>query len=161
MNKIFAFVSLAFMAAVLGVNVYSSVVDARSWGAGIPESIETARRYFAVVNPGTFFRVASPLNQVFALAALIVGWKSGRNARVCFGLALLLAVAAEMLTFAYFFPRNAILFGTGPADVELLTRVWSEWSAMNWVRNLILVFGLACSMKGLDSLYNATKPVAE
>src|SRR3954462_7623803 len=98
MKKVCAFISIAFMAALLGANVYNSVVDARSWGASIPDSIFTARTYFKVVNPGTFYRAASPLNQLFALATLVIGWKSGKNARLYFGLALLFAVLAEALT---------------------------------------------------------------
>jgi hypothetical protein len=141
------------MAAVLGVNVYNSVVDARSWGAIIPESIVTARGYFKVVNPGTFFRVASPLNQLLALAALVVCWKAGRRARVWFALALAATVAAEVLTFAFFFPRNQILFLAGDLDAEVLKAAWSQWSGMNWARSLLLALGLACEMKGLDSLY--------
>ena len=155
MKRVVAFVSIAFMAAVLGVNVYNSVVDARSWGASIPESILTARSYFKLVNPGTFFRVASPLNQLFALAALVVCWKSGKRARLWFGLALLFAVLAEAVTFAYFFPRNEILFQSAQTSADVLSKAWSEWTRMNWIRNLIVAFGVVCSMKGLDSLYAA------
>src|SRR4051812_1728285 len=110
MKKAFAFTSIALMAAILGANVYTSVVDAKAWGANIPDSILTARSYFSAVNPGAFFRVASPINQLFALATLIACWKSGKRARLCFGLALLIAVLADALTFAFFYPRNAILF---------------------------------------------------
>jgi hypothetical protein len=35
---------------VLGASVYNSVVDARSWGSNIPESLTTAQQYFAVVH---------------------------------------------------------------------------------------------------------------
>lgn len=153
MKKVAAFVSVAFMTTLLGVNVYTSVVDARSWGGSIPDSILTARLYFKVVNPGTFFRVASPLNQLFALAALVVCWKSGKSVRLYFGLAFLFAVLVEAITFAFFFPRNEILFFGAEANADVLTKAWSEWSRMNWVRNLMLALGLVCSMKGLDSLY--------
>ena len=153
MKKICAFVSIAFLAVLLGVNVYNSVVDARSWGAHIPDSILNARNYFKIVNPGTFFRVASPLNQLFALIALVVCWKSGKRARLYFGLAFLFAVLTEALTLAFFFPRNEILFLGAGGNIDLFTKAWSEWSRMNWVRNLLLAFGLVCSMKGLDSLY--------
>jgi hypothetical protein len=141
------------MTAALSVNVYTSVVDARNWGANIPDSILTARIYFQVANPGTFFRVASPLNQLFALAALVVCWKSGKSVRLYFGLAFLFAVLVEAMTFAFFFPRNEILFLGAERNADVLTKAWSEWSRMNWVRNLLLAFGLVCSIKGLDSLY--------
>lgn len=153
MKKICVFASLALMAAVLGANVYNSIVDARSWSANIPDSILTARNYFKTVNPGTFFRTASPLNQLLALAALVACWKSGRKVRLYFGLAFLFAVLGEALTFAYFYPRNEILFRAAESNVDLFTKICSEWSTMNWVRSMILAFGLVCSMKGLDAYY--------
>jgi hypothetical protein len=155
MKKVLAFVSLTLMTIVLGVNVYNSIVDARNWGADIPDSIHTARNYFNVANPGVFFRVASPLNQLFALGTLVVCWKSGKNARLYFGIALLIAVLTDVLTFAFFYPRNEILFLGAEGNVDVLMKAWSEWSRMNWVRSLLLVFGLVCSMKGLDSLYKS------
>ena len=148
-----AFISIVFMTSVLSVNVYNSVVDTKNWGANIPDSILTARNYFTVANPGTFFRVASPLNQLFALAALVVCWKTGKRVRLYFGLAFLIAVLVEAMTFAVFFPRNEILFIGAESHVDVLTKAWSEWSRMNWVRNLLLACGLVCSIKGLDSLY--------
>lgn len=153
MKRIVIFISITFMATVLGVNVYNSIVDAQSWGANIPDSILAARTYFNIVNPGTFFRVVSPLNQLFALVALIICWKSGKGVRLYLGLALLFAVLVEAMTFAFFFPRNEILFFGTEGNIDVLRKAWSEWSTMNWVRNLLVAFGLACSMKGLDSLY--------
>lgn len=157
MKKICVFASIALMAAVLSVNIYTSIVDARSWSADIPDSILTARNYFKTVNPGTFFRVASPLNQLLALVALVVCWKTGKKARLYFGLALLVAVLTDALTFAYFYPRNDILFRAAQLDADVFTKICSEWSSMNWVRSLILAFGLVCSMKGLDAFYAGTQ----
>jgi hypothetical protein len=157
MKKVFAFVSLGIMAIILGVNVYNSIVDARNWGANIPDSILAARSYFKVANPGVFFRVASPLNQLFALLVLVVCWKSGKSVRLYFGLVFLSAVLAEALTFAFFFPRNEILFLGAEGNVGVLMKAWAEWSRMNWVRSLLLAFGLVCSMKGIDSLYGKTQ----
>ena len=153
MRKICIFASLALMAGVLIVNVYTSIVDARSWSSNIPDSIFTARNYFKTVNPGTFFRMASPINQLLALAALVACWNSGKKARLYFGVALLLAVLTDALTFAYFYPRNDILFRATQANADVLTKVCSEWRAMNWVRSAILAIGLLCSMKGLDAYY--------
>jgi hypothetical protein len=65
--------------------------------------------------------------------------------------ALVLAVLTDALTFAYFYPRNDILFRAAQSNADVLTKVCSEWSTMNWVRSLILAFGLVCSMKGLDA----------
>jgi len=153
MRKIIVFASLTLMAVVLGVNVYTSIVDARSWSANVPDSIFTARNYFKVVNPGTFFRMASPLNQLLALAALVVCWKSGKTVRLYLGVALLIAVLTDALTFAYFYPRNDILFRAAESNADVFAKICSEWSAMNWVRSMIIAVGLVCSMEGLDAYY--------
>jgi hypothetical protein len=63
-----------FAAGMLFVNVYTSIVDAPNWGRDIPASIEATRNYFVVANPGTFFRLAAPINQVVTLIALVACW---------------------------------------------------------------------------------------
>ena len=68
------------------------------------------------------------------------------------------ALLAEALTFAFFYPRNEILFSAAAdVNVDAITKAWSEWSRMNWARSLLLALGLACSMKGLDALYTRTR----
>ena len=63
--------SVTVIGGILGANVYTSVVDAPNWGSNIPTSLNTARAYFSVANPGSFFRIASPLAQVLSLLALM------------------------------------------------------------------------------------------
>ena len=55
--------SVTFAAGLLFVNVYNSLVDAPNWGHSLPGSIEAARSYYSAADPGSFFRVFSPLNQ--------------------------------------------------------------------------------------------------
>jgi hypothetical protein len=151
-QKIVLFLSIAVASGILAVNVYTSVVDATSWGSNIPESIHTARNYFKVVNPGTFFRVTSPLNQVLALLALVLFWKSVPSARMFLGIALGCYVLTDVFTFAYFYPRNAIMFVNG-TDPALIAKAWSEWNTMNWLRSLIIFAGLCTSFVSLDKIY--------
>lgn len=129
--------SAATAAGILFVNLYTSLVDAPNWGADLPNSLVAARHYFTVSNPGTFFRIVSPLNQVLALIAVIVCWKSGNARYIALG-SLLVAVLADVFTFGYFYPRNEILFAAPiEAGVENVRRVWEEWSTMNWVRSAL------------------------
>ena len=134
-------------------NVYNSVVDARSWGSNLPESIETARKYYQTVNPGTFYRVFSPVTQVLALLALILFWKSGRSVRVALIVAFLIYAAGDALTFGYFYPRNAIIMGRNSMDMEMVRQAWSEWSTMNWVRSVLVMVGVVFSCLGLHRGY--------
>src|SRR5439155_23586248 len=88
-----------FAAGLLFVNIYNSLVDAPNWGSDIPVSINTVREYFKVANPGTFFRVFSPANQIIAFAALVLCWRAGRNVCYISLAALICAVATDVFTF--------------------------------------------------------------
>ena len=93
----------AVATGILFVNFYNSIVDAPNWGAQLPNSILATRQYFAVANPGSFFRVISPINQVLALIAVILCWKFKRERYIAIGI-LALAILADVFTFGYFYP---------------------------------------------------------
>src|SRR6478609_11683884 len=99
--------SAAIAAGILFVNLYTSLIDAPNWGADLPNSILAARQYFSVANPGNFFRIFSPLNQVFAIIAVMACWKFKRERYIAFA-SLAIAVLADAFTFGYFYPRNEI-----------------------------------------------------
>jgi hypothetical protein len=139
MKRTVLILSAIVASGVLFVNVYTSIVDAQNWGRDIPASLIAAREYFRAANPGTFFRVISPVNQLLTLLALLICWRAGKTVRIYCGVALLCALAGEALTYAYFFPRNTIMF-TAPLDTnaEALKSVWSQWTTMNWFRSAII-----------------------
>lgn len=155
MKNVVLFMSISLASGLLLTNVFTSLMDAKSWGSDIPNSIATAREYFKVVSPANFFRLFSPLNQVLALLTLILFWKSSPSTRLFLGVALVMYVLADVLTFAYFYPRNDIMFKTAAlTDVDTLKKAWSEWSSMNWVRTAILVVGVFCSFLSLHKIYS-------
>ena len=155
MKKIFLFASITIAAGLILANVYTSLVDAQSWGSDIPHSMAAAREYFKVVNPGHFFRIFSPINQALGLITLLIFWKTSPGTRLTLGIALLMYLIAEAMTFMYFYPRNDIMFRTAPlTDVELLKNTWSSWNSMNWVRTMVLFSGLIFSFLSLHKLYS-------
>jgi hypothetical protein len=133
----------AFAAGILFVNVYTSIVDAPNWGRDIPASIEATRNYFVVANPGTFFRLAAPINQVVTLIAFVACWSFDTRVRYYLLAALVIAVATDAMTFSYFYPRNAIMF-VNPMDgnTEAMRTAWKEWTLMNWLRSIAVAIGL-------------------
>jgi len=154
MTLLLLFASTSFASGLLFVNIYTSLVDAKSWGANIPRSIETAREYQKIVNPGNFFRIISPANQVVALLVLILSWKVSANARVYSGIALVLYVCVDVFTFAYFYKKNKIMFETTPLpDTETLKNALAGWRSMNWVRSLVILAGLVFSFLALNEIY--------
>ena len=155
MKIILLFASIVMASGVLISNIYTSVVDATSWGSNIPHSIEAAREYFKAVNPGNFFRIYSPVNQVLALLALVVFWKASPAIRLYLGIAFVIYVLADVMTFGYFYPRNDIMFKTAQlTDIALLKKTWAEWNMMNWVRSAVALCGLIFSLIGLDRIYS-------
>src|SRR3954452_13216620 len=82
MKTIALFASISIASGLMFANVYTSLVDAKSWGSDIPGSIAAAREYFKTVSPANFFRILSPLNQVLALAVLVLFWKSSSPIRM-------------------------------------------------------------------------------
>jgi hypothetical protein len=154
MKHIILFISISVASGILFTNVYTSIIDAKSWGSDIPNSISTARAYFATVNPGNFFRIFSPANQLFALLALILFWKLAPSIRYTLGAAFLLYLAADIMTFAYFYPRNDVMFTAAQlTDHNLLKKTWSEWNSMNWVRSAIILLGLIFSFISLEKVF--------
>ena len=154
MKTILLFISIALASGLLFINFYNSLIDAKSWGSNIPGSIATAREYFKTVNPGNFFRLFSPINQVLGLLVLILFWKSAPSARLYLGVAFALYVSTDVFTYGYFFPRNDIMWKTAElTDTEVLRKAWAEWSSMNWVRSFMLLVGLFFSFLSLHKIY--------
>jgi hypothetical protein len=155
MKTLILYLSIFLGSGLLLTNIYTSMIDAVSWGSSMPGSIETARAYFATVNPGDFFRIFSPINQLLAIVALIAFWRLGKNLRLVLGGALFFYILTDMMTFAYFYPRNETLF-VAPLDAAAVARVQSEWATMNWVRSFILGIGVFLSMLSLHKVYTKT-----
>jgi uncharacterized membrane protein len=154
MKSIILFASVSIASGLLLANIYTSIVDARSWGSDIPNSISAAREYFKTVNPGDFFRIFSPANQLLGLLVLVLFWKTSPSVRLCAAVAFVLYLLAEGLTFKYFYPRNDIMFRTASlTDIDLLKKTWSQWNTMNWVRSAILLGGIIFSFLTLYKYY--------
>jgi uncharacterized membrane protein len=148
--------SAAVAAGLLFVNVYTSIVDAPNWGADLPNSIVVARKYFSVANPGNFFRMFSPANQVLAAIAVILCWKFRRERYIAIG-SLVIAVLADVFTFGYFYPRNEILFiAPMETSVDSVRLAWEQWSAMNWCRTAICAVNVTLAMTLLVSISRKT-----
>jgi uncharacterized membrane protein len=132
---------------LLFANIYTSMVDAPNWARDVPASIVAAREYMSVKNPGSFFRVFSPLNQLLALLAVVVSWWAPKGTFSICVAALIFAVSVEIMTFGYFYPRNEIMF-VGPIEnVDAIRSALSSWQNMNWIRS-----GLIAVLVVLDYL---------
>ncbi|MEO7174951.1 MAG: anthrone oxygenase family protein [Saprospiraceae bacterium] len=158
MKRIILFDSIAVMAGLLFANIYNSLVDAENWCSKIPESIIDLRNYYAVSNPGNFYRLFSPLNQLLALASLVLFWRNGVKVRLFLALALAFALIGEAMTFGYFYPRNEILFAADiSTSLDQVVESCHQWQSMNWVRSLVVLVALVFQFSALDKIGSWTK----
>jgi hypothetical protein len=154
MKKIILFLSIIFASGLLMVSIYNSIIDAKSWGADIPASIQAARDYYKHIDPRNFYTIIAPVNQLLILLAIIVFWKDSVSLRFYLGISFLLYATIGILTFVYFLPRDLIIF-TSPiqGNIEEIGTASTQWSQMNWLRSLLGLVGILFSFKGLDSYY--------
>jgi len=142
-------IALVASAMLLGAGVYESVVVAPNF-QGAPISLEHARGFYHATNPGVFFRVLSPATQLLLLVALVCNWRPVPVTRWRLAGALALAILADVITFKFHYPRNAILFLdplTGPA--EDLDRVGREWAAGNYARIALILIVVSLVMASI------------
>ena len=142
---------------LLGAGVYESVVVAPNF-QGAPASLEHARGFYHATNPGMFFRVLSPAVQLFLLLALVFHWKiPGTRWRLAGALAL--AIFADVITFKFHYPRNAILFSApltnSPADLD---RVGAEWATGNYVRVALILIAVVLVIVSVIRIARQTAP---
>ena len=161
MKKVILCLSITFMAGLAFANMYNSVVDTTSWISNVPDSVSVFRQYFHSVNPGIFYRIFSPINQLLALLTLILFWKTSRKTKMFLLAAFLLAVAGDVITFAYFYPRNDMLMNLPlQGNTEKFITILKQWRFMNWIRTIIVLAGLAFSFSGLNEIYRQQKTIA-
>ena len=150
MKQLLLCLSIILLGALFGGSLYDSIVMAPNYRIGIPQSLEHVRQFMAAANPGSFFRVISPLTQLSILISLILGWRRPAGRKWWLIAALLLIVAGDVLTFTFHYPRNAILFHdpmhTPP---EVLERAAREWAYGNYLRILLVGAALICALRAL------------
>jgi uncharacterized membrane protein len=143
---------------LLGAAVYESVVLAPNL-QGAPASLEHARGFYHVTNPGVFFRVLSPATQLFLLVALVCNWKPTPGTRWRLAGALVLAILADVITFKFHYPRNAILFSAPLTNTSAdLDRVAAEWSTGNYVRIVLLLTAILLVVASMIRIARETAP---
>ena len=158
MKKLVLFLSIICASGLTLVSIYNTVIDAQSWASDIPASIRTARDYFQHVDPRRFYAVAGPINEILILLTIVLFWKDGVSLRGYFAISLFMYTAIVALTFAYFVPRDLILFTWSISDhLAQIRAAAAEWSHMNWLRTLLGLIGVLFSFKGLDTYYHSAR----
>jgi len=91
---------------------------------------------------------------VLSLLALILCWNVP-GARLLAGTAVAANVTSDLMTFAYFYPRNDIMF-TNPMNAEAAAHAWHGWAAMNHVRSAAVLTALLAELGTLTRVAQIT-----
>ncbi len=126
LRLVLSVLGLFALSALLGASIYDAVVLAPNLQGG-PTGLEHGRLFMSRANPGTLFRVLSPITQLLLLAALIAAWRLPQCRWPLLG-ALIAILLADVITFTFHYPRNHLLFGspltTDPAVLSTAARQW-------------------------------------
>lgn len=144
---------------LLGAAVYESVVMAPNYVFSFG-SLEHARGFLVASTPGSFFRVLSPAVQGLLLLSVLVSWRATPSSiRWLLLSSLGAAIATDVVTFTFHYPRNDILFvarlDRPPAE---LRRIAQEWAWGNYVRIGLLCVAVATALLAAKRLPRARSP---
>lgn len=134
---------------LLGGGVYESVIMNPNYRANIPQSLEQLRSFMKVKTPANFFRIISPVTMLSLLITVVVCWGSVSE-RWWYVTAFATLIVADLITYAFHYPRNKVLFiDPLSSDTELLRRLAREWQTGNKVRIILLVIAILSVMFGI------------
>jgi hypothetical protein len=108
-----------------------------------PRSLETTMDFMAVSSPGEFFPPLGFISWLTGIGALILAWRV-RSARYWILISLIMIVCEGLVSMAFSWPRNTIMFteGTAVHSDAYLREVAQEFQTLHWLR---LAFNAAAS----------------
>jgi uncharacterized membrane protein len=124
--------------------------------ANPPASLESAMSFMAVRAPSDFFPPLGFLSWVTGAASLILGWRV-KSARYWIVGSLLMIVAEGLVSMAFFWPRNTIMFIEGAAvhPAEFLRQTALEFQNLHWLRPAFNAVGSVLIFTGFLRFYKS------
>ena len=109
-----------------------------------PQSLDLTMEFMAVSSPGDFFPPLGFLSWLTGIGALILSWRV-RAARYWILFSLAMIVCEGLVSMAFFWPRNTIMFaeGTEVHSAAYIRQVAQEFQTLHWSR---LAFNAAASV---------------
>src|SRR3954463_9019253 len=93
-----AFLSIFMASGLTMVTVYNTLIDAKSWGSDIPASVQTARDYYARVDPRRFYLIIGPPTVLLGVVTTILFWTDPALLRLLFAASAACYIVIVLLT---------------------------------------------------------------
>ena len=113
-----------------------------------PDSFTAGLEFMKVRTPHDFYPPLGFLGWLLGAASLVAAWPI-RRARRWIMASLAMIVAEGLLSVAFFWPRNTIMFVEGPAvhSATVLRKAAEEFQHLHWWRVVLNVAGSAAIFK--------------
>jgi len=152
----FAFVLTYLWVAMilLGAIVFDTFIVYPNVFNDVPRSLEIAMAFASARGPGDFFPPVGNLAILTGVGALILGWRVN-SARYWILASVIVIVAEGLLSIAFFWPRNTILFEEGITvhSVAHLQQTAREFEVGHWLRLAMSAAAAAFSFMGFLTFY--------
>jgi hypothetical protein len=121
----------------------------------VPRSLDTAMDFAVVRGPRDFFPPVGTLAFLTGIGTLILGWRVKSARYWILGSVTVILVGEFLLSAAFFWPRNTIMFeeGTAVHSVAYLKQTAREFQAGHWLRFAMSAAASALSFVGFLKFY--------
>jgi hypothetical protein len=102
------------MMVLLGSILFDTLVLYPNIFHEVPRSLETAMEFMAVSGPGDFFPPLGMISWLTGIGSLVLNWRV-KSARYWILGSLIMIVCQGLISIAFFWPRNTIMFTEGTA----------------------------------------------
>jgi hypothetical protein len=148
----------SLMMIVFGGAIMDTFINFPNWFHNIPASLDAAKNFWQVTNPGQFFQTIYPLAILTGIAFVALGWRIKPARNFILG-AIVLSVGIEVLTVAFIYPllRIMIVDGTAVHSVDALKQTAQQFMTLNYLR---LAFFFVAEMLSLIGLWKFSQYAA-
>jgi hypothetical protein len=142
------------MMILLGSILFDTLVLYPNIFHDVPRSLETAMEFMVVRGPGDFFPPLGLLSWVTGIGSLILGWRA-KSARYLLLGSMIVIVCQGLVSMAFFWPRNTIMFAEGTAvhSVAYLKQTAQEFQTGHWLRVALNAAASALAFMGFLKFY--------
>jgi len=131
----FTMTYLWVMMVLLGSIMFDTLVLYPDIFHDVPRSLETTMEFMVVRGPGDFFPPLGMLSWLTGIGSLVLNWREKSTRYWILG-SLTMIVCQGLVSMAFFWPRNTILFTEGIAvhSAAYLQQTAQEFQTGHWVR---------------------------
>ena len=140
---------------LLGANIFETFIIYPNIFHNVPQSLDTAMAFMTVRGPADFFPLIGGMALLTGIGAVLLSWNVTAVRYWFVGSVVIVIVGQFLLSVAFFWPRNTIMFVEGPAvhSAATLQQTAREFQTGHWVRLAMSAVAPAVAFVGFLKFY--------